>query len=86
MQLKGVMNKIAWVDLNTGDVEIIQPDAELYRDYLGGYGLGAYYLYKRQPAGADALGPDNTLGLASGPLTGTDAITGNRFTAMGKSP
>ncbi len=86
MQLKGVMNKIAWVDLSSGQVETIQPEAELYRDYLGGYGLGAFYLYQRQPAGAAPLGPENTLGLASGPLTGTQAITGNRFTAVGKSP
>jgi aldehyde:ferredoxin oxidoreductase len=86
MQLKGVMNKVAWVDLNTGQVETFQPEAELYRDYLGGYGLGAFYLYQRQPAQADPLGPENTLGLASGPLTGTQAITGNRFTAVGKSP
>lgn len=40
----------------------------------------------RQPAKADALGPDNTLGLITGPLIGTQAITGNRFSAVGKSP
>jgi aldehyde:ferredoxin oxidoreductase len=86
MSLKGVLNRIAWVDLTTGDVKIEEPEDELYTKYLGGYGLGAYYLYTRQKANVDPLGPDSTLGLVTGPLTGTDAITGNRFVAVGKSP
>ncbi len=55
-------------------------------DFLGGYGLGSYLLYQRQPAKADALGPESIFGLTTGPLTGTQAITGNRFTAVGQSP
>ena len=86
MGLKGVTGKIAWVDLSRGEVKIEEPEAELYQKYLGGYGLAAYYLFTRQKAKADPLGPDNILGLTTGPLTGTDAITGNRFTVVGKSP
>jgi aldehyde:ferredoxin oxidoreductase len=86
MSLQGVLHKIAWVDLSTGDVKIEEPKDELYLKYLGGYGLGAYYLFTRQQAMADPLGPANTLGLITGPLTGTQAITGNRFVAVGKSP
>ena len=59
---------------------------ELCRDYIGGYGLGARLLYDRIPAGADPLGPDNVLGLLTGPLTGTPAVIGSRFVAVGKSP
>ena len=86
MGLKGVVQKIAWVDLTNRKVEIEEPDEEVYANYLGGYGLGAYYLFTRQRAKADPLGPENTLGLVTGLLTGTPAITGNRFTAVGKSP
>lgn len=43
MQLQGVRGKIAWVNLNTGEVNIEEPGEELYLKYLGGYGLGAYY-------------------------------------------
>ncbi len=86
MSLKGVVQKIGWVDLSTGHVKIEEPADELYAKYLGGYGLAAYYLFTRQRAKADPLGPDNTLGLTTGPLTGTQAITGNRFTAIAKSP
>jgi aldehyde:ferredoxin oxidoreductase len=86
VSLKGVLRKIAWVDLKTGAVKIEEPADELYADYLGGYGLGAYFLYTRQQARVDPLGPDSTFGLTTGPLTGTKAITGNRFSAVGKSP
>ncbi len=86
MSIQGVLHKIAWVDLNAGDVKIEEPKDELYLKYLGGYGLGAYYFFTRQRAMVDPLGPDNTLGLITGPLTGTLAITGNRFVAVGKSP
>lgn len=36
--------------------------------------------------GVDPLGPNNILGLISGPLTGTEALIGSRFMAVGKSP
>ena len=86
MNLKGVLHKIAWINLGTQEVKIEEPADEVYTKYLGGYGLGAYYLFTRQKPKADPLGPDNILGLVTGPLTGTDAITGNRFVAVGKSP
>jgi len=86
MGLMGILGKTAWVNLTTGEVKIEHPGDEVYLNFLGGYGLGAYYLFKRQPAGVEPLGPDNTLGLVTGPLTGTQAVTGNRFVAVGKSP
>ncbi len=86
MQLKGVLNRIAWVDLTSQSITIEEPGETIYKNYLGGYGIGAFYLYHRQPAKAEAMGPENTLGFTTGPLTGTSAITGNRFTVVGKSP
>ena len=56
MDLKGVLGKIAWVDLSKGNVKIEEPEEELYTKYLGGYGLGAYFTFTRQPAKADPLG------------------------------
>ena len=86
MSLEAVMHRLAFVDLDTGQVDCEDPGDQVYADYLGGYGLGAHVLFNRQPGGVDALGPDNLLGILTGPLTGTDAITGNRFAAVGKSP
>jgi len=80
------MGKILNVDLSTGTITEEALDEQLCREYVGGYGLGARLLYERIPAGADPLGPDNILGLLTGPLTGTPAIIGSRFVAVAKSP
>jgi aldehyde:ferredoxin oxidoreductase len=83
---RGYMGKILNVDLSKGTIHEEALDEQLCRDYIGGYGIGARLLYERMPAGADPLGPDNILGLLTGPLTGTPAIIGSRFVAVGKSP
>jgi len=80
------MGKILFVNLSTGEMKEETPDEKLYRDFLGGYGLGAKILYDRQKGGVDPLGPDNILGLVTGPLTGTPAVTGVRYVAVAKSP
>ncbi len=84
--LNGYMGKILFVDLSKGEIKEEALDEKICRDYVGGYGLGARILYSRQKAGVEALGPDNTLGLVSGPLTGTPVPTGARFAAVAKSP
>jgi aldehyde:ferredoxin oxidoreductase len=86
MAVPGTMGKILVVDLTSQQISVETPSDEEYLQYLGGYGLGAYYLYKHQKPGADALGPDNLLGFFSGVLTGTSAITGNRYFVVAKSP
>jgi aldehyde:ferredoxin oxidoreductase len=82
----GYMGKILWVDLTTGNIQIEKPKAGLYKDYIGGYGVAARLLYDRQKPGADPLGPENTLGLVTGPLTGTPIPCGARYSAIAKSP
>jgi aldehyde:ferredoxin oxidoreductase len=74
------------VDLATGEISTETPSDDLYLEYLGGYGLGAYYLYKLQFPGVDPLGPENHLGFFAGLLTGTSGITTNRYVVVGKSP
>ncbi|MEW6357532.1 MAG: aldehyde ferredoxin oxidoreductase family protein [Planctomycetota bacterium] len=86
MALAGIMGKILFVDLSKGKIKVETPPDKLYEKYIGGYGLGAYYVYTRQPKKVDALGPKNMLGFLTGPLTGTTAITGNRYTVVAKSP
>ena len=56
------------------------------RDFIGGYGLGARVLFSHMKKAADPLGPDNIFGLVTGPLTGTPALGGSRYVAVGKSP
>ena len=77
--------KIINVHLGDGRVEAEELPEQMYKDYLGGYGIGVRLLFDRIPQGADPLGPDNVLGLMPGLLTGTP-IFGNRFQAVCKSP
>jgi aldehyde:ferredoxin oxidoreductase len=83
----GYMGKVLFVDLFNRDIKEEKPDEKLYRNFIGGYGLGARIVYTRQKAGIDPLGPENTLGFMTGPLTGTDYPFGGRYTVfVGKSP
>jgi len=86
MAVPGTAGKILFVDLDSGQLSVETPDDELYYTYLGGYGLGAYYLYKLQRPGVDPLGPENHLGFFTGLLTATPGITSNRYVVVGKSP
>ena len=70
----GYMGKLLFVNLSTGEIKEETPDESLYRDFIGGYGIGARILYSRQKGGVDPLGPENTLGLVTGPLTGTPPL------------
>lgn len=84
---RGYMDKILFVDLSRGEIVEEIPDEKLYREFVGGYGVGARIIYDKQRAGADPLGPENMLGFMTGPLTGTDYPYGTRYTVMvGKSP
>ena len=84
--LNGYMGKILFVDLSKGEIKEEALDEKICRDFIGGYGIGARILYSRQKAGVDPLGPENTLGLVSGPLTGTPVPTGARYAVVAKSP
>ncbi|MBN2293785.1 MAG: hypothetical protein JXM70_15260, partial [Pirellulales bacterium] len=86
MAVPGTMGKVLWVDLSTGKLRVETPDDEIYLKYLGGYGMGAYYLYKNQKPNVDALGPENHLGFFAGILTGTPGISTNRYAVVAKSP
>lgn len=86
MELKGIVNRIAVIDLSKGEIRYESLTAEMIRNYIGGYGFGAYFILKRQAPGVDPLGAEAWLGFTTGPLTGTDACGGNRFTVVGKSP
>ncbi|MFC2069261.1 aldehyde ferredoxin oxidoreductase N-terminal domain-containing protein [Chloroflexota bacterium] len=82
----GYMGRLLLVNLSTWEIKEEKPEENLYRDFIGGYGVGARILHNCQKAGVDPLGPENILGLITGPLTGTLANTGTRYTVVAKSP
>jgi aldehyde:ferredoxin oxidoreductase len=82
----GYHGKILQVDLAAGRVEVEEPDETFYRKYMGGSAMGAYYLLKHTPPGADPLGPENTLSLMTGVVTGAPISGQSRVCATAKSP
>ena len=82
----GYTGKVLMVDLTRREVETLELGEDVYRNFMGGYGLGARILFAHIPKGADPLGPDNVLGLTPGLLTGTPALFSGRYMAVGKSP
>ncbi|MCP4517965.1 MAG: aldehyde ferredoxin oxidoreductase, partial [Delftia sp.] len=67
-------------------LSVEEPDEVFYRRYMGGSALGMYYLLKNTPAGADPLGPENTLVLSVSVLTGVAFSGQSRMTATARSP
>lgn len=82
----GYNGKILWVNLSKRKIIEDNLTEDLVKKYLGGYGIGLYIIYKKQIKGIDPLAPESIIGFATGPLTGTPAVIGSRFTVMGKSP
>jgi aldehyde:ferredoxin oxidoreductase len=68
--LNGYGGSIVRVNLTTGKISKELTPASLARDFVGGRGFGAYFLFKEVPRHADPLGPENKLIISSGPLSG----------------
>jgi aldehyde:ferredoxin oxidoreductase len=84
--LYGYRGKILRVDLTVGTVTAEDLPEEICRRYLGGNGFIAYFLRKEMPGGVDALGPENRLVIATGPVTGTPVLGSGRHAMGAKSP
>lgn len=84
--LGGYTGKILFVDLTAGVIKEETPPEKIYRDFIGGTGLGVRILYEHIKPKADPLGPENMLGFVTGPLTGTPTPGSGRFTVVAKSP
>jgi aldehyde:ferredoxin oxidoreductase len=84
--MNGWMGKILRIDLSSSALREEPLDLEIARKYIGGRGLGIYYLNKEMDPTCDPLGKDNMIVMATGPLTGTKAPTGARYMVTTKSP
>jgi aldehyde:ferredoxin oxidoreductase len=83
-RLGGWTGKALRVDLTTGRHQVESIPELWRRDYIGGRGLAARYLYSEMDPAADALSPDNVLIFATGPLTGTPVPCGARYMVVTK--
>ena len=82
----GYHDRIARVDLTTGQVTYLALEERVLRQYLGGTGLALRLLYDETGAEVDPLGPGNLLAFMVGPFAGTRVPTSDRFAVAGRSP
>ena len=78
--------KILRVNLTAGTVKSEPLNSNWARAYIGSRGLAAKYLTTEVNPKVDPLSPDNKIYFTTGPLTGTMASTGGRYTVSTKSP
>ena len=76
--------KILRVDLTNGTCKSEPLNMKLAQEYLGQRGLATKYFVDEVDPKVDPLSPTNKLIMATGPLTGTPASTGGRYSVITK--
>jgi len=76
--------KILRVNLTAGTCKSEPLNMQWARDYIGQRGLATKYFVEEVDAKVDPLSPDNKMIWATGPLTGTMASTGGRYSVITK--
>lgn len=82
----GWARKILRVNLTEGTCTPEPLNMQWADEYLGSRGLASKYLVSEIDPKVDPLSPDNKMIIATGPLTGTMASTGGRYTIVTKGP
>jgi aldehyde:ferredoxin oxidoreductase len=82
----GTHGRVLHADLSTRSFHVEALGEDVYRQFLGGYGLGAYLMWKHFPKGTDALAPEACFAIVSGLLTGARTPFSGRIQIVGKSP
>ena len=78
--------KLARINLSTGEIKVEKLDLELAHKFIGGRGLGTKILYDEGVATVDPLSPENKLIYITGPMTGAAAPSTGRYMVVTKSP
>ena len=82
----GSHGKVLMVDLTNKTHEVEEVDEDIYKTFLGGYGLGSYLMWKHFPPKADATAPEACFLICAGLLTGVKTPFSGRIQICGKSP
>ncbi len=83
--INGFKDRVARVDLTSGEVSYEGINDEDARKYLGARGLGVKYVLDNGPE-VEPFSPDNLLCVMTGPLTGTEVKMSGRLCFVTKSP
>ncbi|MDD4146791.1 MAG: aldehyde ferredoxin oxidoreductase family protein [Clostridia bacterium] len=82
----GYWDRIAHVDLSKNLVEYESPGDLFFRRYLGGGGLGSFYVLKNVQPGTDAFSPENVIVFAPSVVTGAPIAGFARHSVTSVSP
>jgi aldehyde:ferredoxin oxidoreductase len=84
--LGGYAGKMLFVDLSKGSMKEAELPEQIYREFIGGYGIGVRVLYEQMKGRVDPLGEGNMLGFVTGALTATSVPGSGRYGVVAKSP
>lgn len=84
--MRSYTGKLLRVNLSKGESQTEDIPEQLMKDFLGGRGLAARYLYSELAPGVEPLGPENKLLFMMGPLGATTAMSVSRMALVTKSP
>ncbi|SFM01300.1 aldehyde ferredoxin oxidoreductase family protein [Candidatus Frackibacter sp. WG13] len=84
--MNGWMGQILRINLTEETVNVEELDQTLAKDYIGARGLGTKIFCDEVEPTVDPLAHENKLIFATGPLTGTAAVSGSRYNVVTKSP
>jgi aldehyde:ferredoxin oxidoreductase len=82
----GYKGKILRVNLSSSKISTEPLKEDWAKDFLGGVGLAARFLYEELKPKTDPFSPENKLVLMTGPVQGTIVPTASRSTFCTKSP
>ncbi|MCC6016729.1 MAG: aldehyde ferredoxin oxidoreductase family protein [Desulfurococcaceae archaeon] len=88
MPIGGYIGRVLRVNLTDGKLYVEDlPPEDVLRKWVGGRGLGVYYMLKEVDPRVDPLSPKNKAIVATGPLTGVTGIpSSGRWCSVTKSP
>jgi aldehyde:ferredoxin oxidoreductase len=78
--------KVLRVNLTAGTITEEPLNMKWAQEYLGSRGLATKYLVEETDPKVDPLSPENKMIMTTGPLTGTMASTGGRYSVVTKGP
>jgi aldehyde:ferredoxin oxidoreductase len=84
--MKGVWGKVLRVDLSRGTCKAEKVPDEVYEYFLGGEGLGAYFMWRESPRGTLPFDPTNCLTFGAGTLNGIKQSGADKWTTTAIAP
>ena len=82
----GFYGKLLKVNLTEQETSVEEISPEVFKNYLGGKGLGSYLLLKHLPSGVEPLSPENKVIFTTGNATGTNMWGSSRYGVYTRSP